>query len=324
MRTTEEKGVLGYVQGLLIRIGRANCVQLAQRTMYSHDRLSRILGATSIDWEAILWKTATRILDTINEGYLIVDETTIDKSWSKVIEGLAWIWSSRDNRHVYGYHITVLIWTNGTVSIPLALRVYQKAKEKKDQITTIDHALDLLAYAKNTLKLKPKCVLADGYYGADKLIKLLESYDWKYIMRCKRNRKLDDVQIKKIHCNPYWQKTGILSCNVGARIIRQGKRYFITNMFDEHKKDIVDQYGIRWSIEELFRVLHSELGLQQCESRSRTAQLNHFYLSLLSYGFLESERTRNKNITHYARIQEYRLDTSLLHYQAIAGFIGGA
>ena len=78
---------------------------------------------------------------------------------------------------MFEYHITLLLWSNGYIAIPLALRVYQKSDTKKDQVTAVDLAMELLKYAKNTLQLRPEYVLMDGFYTADKMLKLLHEVD---------------------------------------------------------------------------------------------------------------------------------------------------
>ena len=318
MGNTDTTRALGYIQGLLLRIGRANCTNLARCVGGSHDRLTKLLNTTSIVWSTVVIGVMSRLFGTMEGGYLIIDETTIDKSYAKVIEGCRWIWSNKDNQYVFGYHVTLLLWRNDVITIPLALRVYQKAATKEEQVTAIDLALDLLEYARNTLKIQPDYVLMDGFYSADKILKRLHEWNWLYVMRVKNNRLLNETQIKKLHKNPYWEETGVLSCKLTVRIVRDEKRYFITNDMNGSRQDVVDLYGKRWKIEEVFRVLHSELGLDQCESRSSDAQLAHFYLTLITFALLESEQTRTEYLTHYAIIREVRLQPRLLDN----GFVG--
>ena len=324
MSETSTARALGYIQGLVLRIGRANCTNLVKRVGGSHDRFTKLLNTAGIDWATILMRAMFRIFGSIEGGYLIVDETTINKSFAKIIEGCSWVWSSKEGRHVFGYHVTLLLWSNGLRTIPLAIRVYQKATEKKNQITSIDLAIELLDYAKNTLEIKPALVLMDGFYSADKVLKCLHGWEWKYVMRVKKNRALNGTKISAIYRHPYWETSGVLSCSLAVRIIRHGKRYFVTNDLTTDKKTILERYGDRWNIEEVFRVLHSELGLDECESRSRSAQTAHFYLALIGYGVLESEKTRTEYATHYSLIEKCRGETSFVILSSWTGLFTGA
>lgn len=148
--------IFAYIKGLLTVSERANCVALARvldGESY-HDRLSRILNNTKLEWQTLLHSLVLRIIGKLNDGYLIIDDTVIDKSFAKVIDNLAWIFCSKKNKQVFGLNIVVLAWSDGTVTIPLGFKIWKKDSKK----TKLDLALELLSYAKNFLKLSPKYV----------------------------------------------------------------------------------------------------------------------------------------------------------------------
>jgi hypothetical protein len=85
----------------------------------SHDRLTRLLQA---DWPGqTLLELAWRTLFVCERGYLIIDDTVIPKPFASAIEGLAWVFSSRERKPVYGFSLVLLVWTNGTLRIPLSM-----------------------------------------------------------------------------------------------------------------------------------------------------------------------------------------------------------
>ena len=43
-----------------------------------------------------------------------------------MIEGLAWVFSSQERKPVYGLSLVLLVWTNGTLRIPLSRRLWHK------------------------------------------------------------------------------------------------------------------------------------------------------------------------------------------------------
>lgn len=313
-------GARAYVTGLLVRVHNANCVRLAASVGVSHDHLSRVLKTSD---GRVFSHVSTLILKTLgnfSSGSLVIDDTTISKLFARIIEGCSWLWSSNDERVVFGYQVVVLLWSNGTISIPLAWEFYKKIEDKKNQRTKIDIAVDLLAYAKNVLHCSPEIVLFDSFYSAENVLKRCEEYGWKYVTKVKSNRTLNGKQVKRHHPNPYWEETGILSCRVRARIIRHGKRYFLTNDFESTKQDIIDYYDSRWVIEEMFRVLHSRLGLDECESRSKTAQTNHLAFAMAAYVLLASEETRSENQTHYTIHDKCLLDSDYAAAMVEEGF----
>lgn len=249
MRDSFLRGARAYVTGLLVRVHNANCVRLAASVGVSHDQLSRVLKTSD---GRVFSHVSTLILKTLGNfsgGVLIIDDTTISKLFAKVIEGCSWLWSSNDERVVFGYQVVVLLWSNGTISLPLSWEFYKKNENKKEQRTKIAVAVDLLAYAKDVLHLSPEKVLFDSFYSAEQVLKRCEEYGWQYVTKIKSNRTLDGRQVKKHHRNPYWQATGMLSCKRKARVIRHGRRYFLTNDFTSEKHAIISFYDARWVIE---------------------------------------------------------------------------
>lgn len=319
MHTHLSHGALGYVRGLLSRLERANCVRIAERIGHSHDSLTRLLTRAVIDAEMHVRLLFFALRTPSRIGSIIIDDTTINKEFAKVIEGCSWVWSSAKEKVVFGYGLVVICWSDGETVVPIAWKRYDPRSGK----TRIDLVVELLAYVKKWLKHKPEYVLFDAYYSADKVLRRCRAYGWKYLGRVKKNRTLDGKQARTLHRNPYWSETGKLSCGVRARIVRHGKRYFITNDFDLERKTIVTLYGDRWPIEEVFRVLHSTLGLDECESRSLTAQTNHIALCMLAYHVLENEKTRT-GTTWYESRHNYMLDPSLADNAVNALFLGCA
>ncbi len=45
----------------------------------------------------------------------------IPKPFAAAIEGLAWVFSSQERKPVYGLSLVLLVWTNGTLRIPLGM-----------------------------------------------------------------------------------------------------------------------------------------------------------------------------------------------------------
>ena len=320
MTSSFTRGARSYVTGLLVRVHNANCVRLAASVGVSHDHLSRVLktkdGRVSTHVSTLILKT----LGKFSGGSLIIDDTTITKIFARVIEGCSWLWSSNDERVVFGYQVVVLLWSNGTLSIPLRWEFYKKIENKREQRTKIDIAVDLLAYAKNVLNLSPENVLFDPFYSAENVLRRCEEYQWQYVTKIKSNRLLNGKQAKRHHPNPYWEETGTLSCGLKARIVRHGRRYFLTNDIISTKKEIIAFYDSRWVIEEMFRVLHSRLGLDECESRSKTAQTNHAAFVMSAYVLLASEETRSENETYYTAHDKCLADTDYAVAMVEKGF----
>jgi DDE superfamily endonuclease len=119
-----------YLTALLYYRTSASCVALAEALQtVSHDRLTRLLHA---DWSGQrLLELACRTLFVWKRGYLIIDDTVIAKPFATAIEGLAWVYSSQAHKPVYGLSLVLLVWTNGTVRLPLGMRLWHKGGPSK-------------------------------------------------------------------------------------------------------------------------------------------------------------------------------------------------
>jgi putative transposase len=132
----------------------------------SHEQLTRMLQGT---WSGqTLFNLALRILFTIAGGYLILDDTVVEKPYARLLGEAAWVWSSKQRKVVFGVSLVLLVWTDGQVRIPLAFRRWQKAGPSK-----CDLALEMLSYARHRLRCKPQFVLFDSWYPSKKLLKRL-------------------------------------------------------------------------------------------------------------------------------------------------------
>jgi hypothetical protein len=146
-----------YLTALLYYRTSASCVALAEALQtVSHDRLTRLLQA---EWSGHpLLELAVRTLFVWQRGYLIIDDTVIPKPFATAMEGLAWVFSTRERRPVYGFSLVLLVWTDGQLRIPLGLRLWHRGGPSKYML-----ALELLSYARNRLGCRPAYVLFDAW-----------------------------------------------------------------------------------------------------------------------------------------------------------------
>lgn len=283
----------------------------------SHDRFTRLLSSALWEGQALLNCTARKLFGELHGGYLIVDDTVITKLFAKVIDCIFWVWSSKAEKTVLGISIVVLCWSNGIITIPLSFRIWNKGSKSK-----CDLALELLLFAKKTLKLRPKYVLFDSYYAAKKIIKQIEQWGWKYATSIKKNRLFNGQQLSSYRKQPYWIEQGkVLDCKI--TIVRHGKKYFATNDHSLTSAEVRSLYKLRWKIEEVFRFLHGKLGLDDCQARSTVTQRNHITLCFLAATLIERER-QARNMTRYQLKRILSLKREDYHFLVIRPFFEGA
>jgi hypothetical protein len=281
-----------YLTALLYDRTSATCVALAEALQtVSHDRLTRMLQA---DWSGqTLLALAVRSLFVWERGYLIIDDTVIPKPFATAIESLAWVFSSQQRKPVYGLSLVLLVWTDGSLRIPLGIRLWHKGGPSKYVL-----ALELLSYARNRLHCRPEYVLFDAWYPSKRLLKRIHDYGWYFICRLKKNRRFNGHTLRTYRRHPYWAEAGWLTGGLKVLVVRYGAKYFATNRLTLPAAEVRRLYRRRAQIEEVIRVCKDQLGLTGCQARSARAQLHHMTCCLVAFCVLERER-QARGVTIY-------------------------
>jgi Transposase DDE domain len=287
-----------YLTALLYFTEVSTCLAIAQALENaSHDRLTRMLkgrwsGQTLLD-------VALRALFTVMGGELIIDDTIVEKPYAAVLEEAAWVWSTKQNQVVFGIPVVLLVWTNGQVRIPLACRIWQKGGPSK-----FDLALELLSYARNRLRVKPRFVLFDAWYPSKPVLKRLRDYGWYFVCQVKKNRLFEGKPLRDYQRQPYWQAVGKLSGGIKVRVVKYRRKYYATNRLSLTAQEVRASYKRRHAIEEVFRFLKDQLSLAACQagytrlSKEKSqveegVQAHHIALCLVAYLILERERIKH-------------------------------
>jgi hypothetical protein len=124
------KRVWLYLTALLYDRTSARCIALAEGLQtVSHDGWTRWLQA---DWSGqTLLELAWRPLFACERGSLIVDDTVLPTPFATAIEGLAWLYSSQARKPVYGLSLVRLVWTKGTLRVPVGIRLWRRSGASK-------------------------------------------------------------------------------------------------------------------------------------------------------------------------------------------------
>jgi putative transposase len=273
-----------YLTALLYDRTSGSCVALAEALQtVSHDRLTRMLRG---DWSGqALLEVTFRTLFAWGQGYLIIDDTVLAKPFATAMESLAWVFSSQERRPVHGFSLVLLVWTNGTLRIPLGIRIWRKGGPSK-----YDLALELLSYARNRLRCRPEYVLFDAWYPSRALLKRIRDYGWYFVCRLKKNRRFNGQAVRHYRRHPYWAASGWLNGGLKVLVVRHGKKYYAPNRLTLSAMEVRRLYRIRAQVEEVIRVCKDQLGLVGCQARSERAQLHHITCCLMAFCVLERER----------------------------------
>ena len=276
------KRFFDYVRGLLFYQSNGTCASLAALlSTMSRDTLIRFLKK---EWSGQKRLEVLLLTVQLLGGYLLLDDTPIEKPYSATLEGLQYVYSSSLEKTVFGYCTVTLIWTDGTVRIPIGIRLWRKEKTK------IALALELLSYARNQLALKPDFVLFDSWYAAKDIMKRLKDYGWYFVTRLKKNRNFNGIQLQKSVWRRHWRGIGELTGGIRVFVVKNDGKYFATNRLTLTRSELLKIYLIRAIIEEFHRILKQECCLTGCQVDSLDAQEHHQWCSVFAFAVLEIER----------------------------------
>src|SRR4051812_29138738 len=152
-----------YIQFLVASPGPVTCTEAARVQPHSpsapaHDSFNRLLHRLEPDPEE-LWQEAEPLVETA-KGFLVIDDSTLDKLYAKKIELVTRHWSGKHHKPVRGINLITLLWTAGHRTIPFEYRTYSKADGK----TKRDHFGELLLTPR-ARGFSPKYAPFDGWYA---------------------------------------------------------------------------------------------------------------------------------------------------------------
>ena len=274
-----------YLVGLIYRNTRTSCLSLSAVCAHiSHDRLQRMLYQR-FAWSRRLWEYFAAGM--VREGgYLILDDTAWAR-WAVQAEAVSWVWSSTHGRVLRGHQVVLLIWTDGRVRVPLGVRLWKKGGHSK-----VELAAQLLREAERR-GMRPEYVLFDSWYAAASLLHLLENWGWKYVARLKANRLFEGQAVRDRWPHRYGHALGRLrKINHEVLVVKDGRRYFVTNQRKLSARQLKQHYRLRQQIEEVFRLLKQEFGWGAASAQKARAQVAHLHLGL--YALCISEQAAMK------------------------------
>lgn len=276
-------------------------------TTMAHDAVSRWL-ASFRSTPSELWNHVRNLVSP-KTGYLVCDDTLLDKRYSRTNELAKVQYSGDAHGLVNGISIVNLLWTDGEQMIPVDYRIYQK---EHDDRTKNDHFLDMLNKAVQR-GFFPRYVLMDSWYSSIENLKHIRNKGWKFICNLKPNRivsrnripcSLSDLVLANTQVSKVWLKGfgDVLVCKVVAK--DGDVTYLATNdltLMDYD--DYTSHFQQRWDVEEFHRGIKQTTGIEHCYSTLANSQKTHIFVSFVAFVRLEAVRLK-KHISWYEQKAE--------------------
>uniref|UniRef100_A0A1D9G0E5 Transposase n=1 Tax=Moorena producens (strain JHB) TaxID=1454205 RepID=A0A1D9G0E5_MOOP1 len=147
---------------------------------------ARLQGRVPRPW------VAPEYLEVDESGYLVFDDTVLDKNHSHKIELVRKQYSGNTHSVVRGIGVVNCIYVNSKTGKFWVID-YRLYPPEQDGKTKLDHVEDILINIVFHKKLPFKRVLMDSWYATQRLMALIDN--WKKIYYCplKKNRLVDET-----------------------------------------------------------------------------------------------------------------------------------
>ena len=297
---------LDYCQYLLSTQINYTLTNLAEHMEeLSHDAVNRYLAGDQIR-PCLVWENVEGDVVKSEQGYVIFDDTVLDKRHSFQIELVRSQWSGNAKGVIKGIGVVTCVYVNPEIEQfwVIDYRIYAPESDGKSKI---DHVQEMLANIFNHKELPFQAVMMDTWYATKRLMIYIESINKIYYCPLKRNRKVDDSngampyqrieelswsdaelehgKLIKIHGFPRNHRVKLF------RVASSTRRtdFVVTNDLTQNDTSAVRVSSRwRWSIEQFHRESKQLTGIEKCQCRKARTVRNHIGAAMLVWVRLKS------------------------------------
>jgi hypothetical protein len=289
---------------------------------WSHDIITRYLRGDRIP-PRLVWEQVQRDVVLSPNGYLVYDDTVLDKRYSSAMALV--------RRQYSGNAKAVIKWIGGVTCVyvnpdvdrfwSIDDRIYHP---DGDGTTKLQHVHEMLRNAAYAKQLPFQAVLMDTWYAAKWVLLAIERMQKSYYCPVKVNRQINESgQPKDYHraAALSWtkgeQQHGKLVHLKGfpnghqVKLFRlqfspERTEYLVTNDLTQDDVAAVQEgCGFRWNVEEFHRETKQVTGIEACQCRNERIQRNHIGCAILVW-------IRLKHVAYQLGQTVYHLKHSLL------------
>ena len=290
---------LDYCQFLLVTQINYTLTYFAEHTeQFSHDAAKRYLQGEKVT-ARLVWENVRGQVVATPRGYLVFDDTVLDKNSSFEIELVRRQYSGNVHEVIKGIGVVTCVYVNPELDQfwIIDYRIYDPDRDGKSKL---DHVRDMLNNAVHDKQLPFRAVLMDTWYAERKLMLHVERLGKLYYCPLKDNRRVDDSdeqrpyqRIDELAWSEHEQQHGktihIKDFPKGHRVklfrlalSTERTDYVATNDLAQDDTQATQEVcGWRWKVEQFHREGKQLTGLERCQCRKARIQRNHIGCAIL-------------------------------------------
>ena len=290
---------LDYCQYLLVSQINYTLTNFADHSeRFSHDAVNRYLRGERIT-PRLIWDNVRSQVAETEGGYIVFDDTVLDKNYSSAIELVHRQYSGNAHAVIKGIGVVTCLYVNPERD-QFWLIDYRIYDPEGDGKTKLDHVREMLGNIVYEKQLPFQAVLMDAWYATKDLMLYIEALHRVYYCPLKDNRQVDDSQGARAYRRVDALAWSEAELDSGKRIKIKGfpkehkvqcfrvavstnrTDYVVTNDLAQNSTQATQEAcGFRWKIEQLHREGKQLTGLERCQCRKARIQRNHIGSALL-------------------------------------------
>ena len=311
-----------YCQFLLVSQVNYTQTYFAEHSeQFSHDRINRLMRENKLTAQELRQLVRQELVLSEN-GYILFDDTVIDKSHSFAIEPVRRQWSGNAKQVIKGIGLVTCVYVNPDIDRFWVID-YRIFDPERDGRSKLDHVLEMWQTIVHGEQLPFRTVLMDSWYATMQVMKAIEKAGKIYYCPLKSNRQVtqkpddpysrvdsltwSDEELKAgkmVHLKKFPAGHQVKLFRI--ELSTQRTEYVVTN---DHSQDSAaatrQESAIRWKIEQFHREAKQVTGLESCQCRSQRAQRNHIACAMLVW-------VRLSQFAHIAQTNVYQIKQGLL------------
>lgn len=276
----------------------------------SHDAINRYLRDSRVT-PHILWDNVRADVVPHERGYLLFDDTVLDKRHSRHIEPARRQWSGNAKGIIEGIGVVTCVYVNPATAQfwIIDYRLYAPDTDGKTKLTHVEEMIKHTVAHKRVLDadgteapLRFSTVLMDAWYATMPLWKLVESLGKLYYCPVRGNR-----QVSRGVGQAYERVDALEADDTGRLVHLKGMpkghqvklfrlafssertEHVVTNDVTQSSSEAArEECAVRWKIEQLHREVKQTTGIERCQCRRERIQRNHVGCALLVWVRLKS------------------------------------
>ena len=288
---------------------------------YSHDRINRMMRENKLTAQELRQQVRKELVLSEN-GYILFDDTVLDKRHSFVIELVRKQWSGNANKVIKGIGVVTCVYVNPDIG-KFWIIDYRIFDPERDGRSKIDHLLEMWRTILHVEQIPFRIVLMDSWYASMKVMKAIEEAQKIYYCPLKSNRQVtespDDPYSrvdsltwseheleagKMVHLKQFPKGHQVKLFRI--ELSTQRTDYVVTNDHSQNSTNAArKESAIRWKIEQFHREAKQVTGIEACQCRSQRAQRNHIACAMLVW-------VRFNQIAQDTQTNIYRIKQDLL------------